>query len=659
MKKFRNLVVTMFTLLAGVLFVNGVVLAQANFGVLAQGSQAAFGATFNTEDRLCIASLYGRKILIMDPDTGQILETYDTVTGVETPADVAYGPDGSLYWTAALIAEVGRRSTGGNKTGQTVADGVAAVAFSDGGRLFVSTTLVSDALYEVDPNLVNAPRLIAQNLGQLADLDWGPDGLLYGACMLTGQVIRIDVDSAAVTTVAQGFTFPTSVQFDSQGRLHVTDGAAGELSRVDTATGAKEVIATGLIAPGSIAFDSQDRLFLVNSYDGSALEVLSNGTTRTVTAGGMIAPGGVAVLPGPGNSDSVFVADVFTLREFDGLTGQQLSGEMHLGFPGITTPATVSADGNNLVLTGLVYGFNVQVWNPDTQQVSVHIDYPTHIVPVNAIRFQGDLIVAELNTLTLSGRVMQVDVTDPSNPVSRRIPTSFLAVPMGLAATEDDLWVADWYFGSVMQIVADGVPLNPANVLTTSLVYPEGLALDTDGTLLVVETGTKKLLRIDPETRQITTVAQDLPLVQQGPPDFDFWMFNGVAVGPTSGAIYVTGDSTNVLLRSPPPPIPSPAPQFTGLSADITDTPQPEDAITFIATTTGTSYKFWYRAGYGTAAYSTNQWVEMQDYSTANECIYTFPAADNYIVVVNAAEDVNNIPDPLPMIGMNIRVENQ
>ena len=101
--------------------------------------------------------------------------------------------------------------------------------------------------------------------------------------------------------------------------------------------------------------------------------------------------------------------------------------------------------------------------------------------------------------------------------------------------------------------------------------------------------------------------------------------------------------------------------QFTRLTTDISGAPEVGDAITFTAagTGTGTYYKFWCRAGYGTSAYNTNQWVVMQEYSTNNTCTHTFDNSDNYVVIVHATKDPTDIPSPVPMIGMNVEVEDQ
>ena len=121
-------------------------------------------------------------------------------------------------------------------------------------------------------------------------------------------------------------------------------------------------------------------------------------------------------------------------------------------------------------------------------------------------------------------------------------------VPAGLAASGNVLWVADWAMGMVFKIVDGGVQIEPQSV-ATGLSLPEGLAVNTDGHLLVVEAGAGRLSSIDPDTGIVTTVAEDLELGAPAPPNAaPTWTFNGVAVGP-SGHIYVTADSANLIYR--------------------------------------------------------------------------------------------------------------
>ena len=524
---------------------------EAAVTVLVQGSpiDGANGIIVDNKDQLHIASVAGREIVVMDPETGEILDRLGPDVGVEGPDDLIFGPDGSLYWTSFLTGEVGKLSPDGVCTSQFVAPGVDPITFSDDGRLFAALYLMGDALYELDPNLVDPPRLIAENLGFLNGMDFGPDGFLYGPIWTRGEVVRVDVDNGTIHPVADGFGVPAAVKFDSKGSLHVADYYEGEILRVDAETGRKEVIARLPSGLDNLAFDSHDRLFVSHGQDGSIFEVLADGTTRTVSPGGMIVAGsGVAVLP-RSDGESVFVADLFTLREFDGLTGEERSVERHyIGAPGITSPETVSPDGDNLVLSS-VFSNTVQVWSPETREVLE--EYTDFAVPINAIRFQGDLIVIELGfeagacrvtRASDEGRVILADSADG------------LVLPVGLAATDDDLWVSDWATGMCIRIVADGEPLAEPIPVATNLSAPEGLAVAPDGSLLVVETGVGRLSSIDLETGKVSTVAEGLLLGAEGaegyPPS---WIFNGVAVG-SSGVIYVTGDIANVLYRIEPNP---------------------------------------------------------------------------------------------------------
>ena len=124
--------------------------------------------------------------------------------------------------------------------------GVNPITFSDDGRLFVSQCFMDTRLFELDPQGVDEPRLIRDDLGPdcgLNGMDWGSaDGRLYGPRWFRGEVARVDVDSAELETVADGFEVPAAVKFDSLGRLHVLDSLRGEVIRLRE-DGGREVVA--------------------------------------------------------------------------------------------------------------------------------------------------------------------------------------------------------------------------------------------------------------------------------------------------------------------------------------------------------------------------------------------------------------------------------
>ena len=554
MKKQVILVVSVLVLISGPACKKAAeVPFRANENVFVGGSplHGANGIMFDINDRLHIASALGREILVMETETGEISNRFGADLDVEAPDDLAFGPDGSLYWTAITIGEVGRLSPDGVKSGQFVGPGVNPITFSNDGRLFVALDFLGDALYELDPELKNPPRLIAENLGWINGFDFGPDGFLYGPIFTQGKVGRIDVDadSFSIVTVSDGFG-PSAVKFDSKGHLYSVDGGSGEVLRIDTKSGNREVIASLPHKLDNLAFDSRDRLFISSFSEGSIFQVFldetdPNKNTRMVSKGGMICPGGVVVVPRSGGKYSVFVADFWSLREFDCQTGQQVNIEYYSWNPsGFTAPTTVSIDGENLVLSSL-FAYQVQVWNPEKREVQMNCDFsgpPPSVVPLNAIRFKGNLVIADLMT----GSVFSL--TD-GNTNKREVLAEGLKVPAGLAAARGDLWVSDWATGDVWQIVADGVPLSPAKSVATGLQFPEGLAVDLDGNLLVVETGARRLIRLNPDKGEVGIVAEGLEVGEIAAPESPpTWFLSSVAVDP-SGVIYVTGDTANVLYR--------------------------------------------------------------------------------------------------------------
>jgi sugar lactone lactonase YvrE len=182
----------------------------------------------------------------------------------------------------------------------------------------------------------------------------------------------------------------------------------------------------------------------------------------------------------------------------------------------------------------------VQVWDPVTDTVLEHHD--EFVAPLNAIRFQGDLVVADLGT----GSVIRRDATTGLQTI---LAAEGLGIPLGLAATDDDLWIGDWITGIIWQVIAAGEVLAPPALVTSGLAQPEGLAVDVDGSLLVVEAGIGQLTRVDPATGTKSVVAGDLALGAAAPDGLPpTWMLNGVAVG-GGGDIYVTGDLGSVVYR--------------------------------------------------------------------------------------------------------------
>jgi sugar lactone lactonase YvrE len=487
----------------------------------------ANGLVFDRNDRLYVGSVGGREIVRMDANSGRILARFGPGEGFEGADDVALGPDGAVYYTALFTGEVGKIAPdGSHATVANLPPGVNPITFSDDGRLFVGLAFFADALFEVDPTGVDPPRLIRSGLG-LNGFDWW-DGYLYAPQMYAGTAVRIDVETGDYEVLADDFVFPSAVDIDPAGRMYVLDSGAGQVVLVDPDTGDQAVVATLDGDPDNMAFDSRGRLFVSDNSAGSIVQVLRNGSLRPVSQGGIAGPSGLAVLAGDG-AEIVYAADIFRLFGIDGRTGRT-SLEVEASITGggmLAAPMTAGAYGSDLVLSSW-FGGAVQVYDPRTRQVETSCGNAD--VPLNAIGFRGEILVAEL----LTNRVAVLD-----EGTCARTTLVTLAVPTGLATDGDDLWVADWYLGTVLQIADEGAFIAPTPV-ATGLAGPEGLAVAPDGGLVVVESSARRVSHIDLDTGVVTPLVDGLALGSPGPPTAPpLWTFDGIAVGP-SGAIYVS-----------------------------------------------------------------------------------------------------------------------
>ena len=372
--------------------------------------------------------------------------------------------------------------------------------------------------------------MLDPNFYNLNAFDFGPDGLLYGP-IYQEKILRIDVDSGPPPLWSEDIINPFSsaaVKFDSHGNLFALND--DRVVQIDPDTGAVEEVAHVGPDLDNLAFDSQGNLFVSSFIHGTIYRVLPSGRARVISRGGMIAPGGVAILPRGRGGDSVIVADTFSFREFNARTGRPGPVEDVFG-----SAQTVAPYGDDLLISGW-FNSSVEVRDGETLHL---IDGP-HLFnfPLNAIGFNGGIAVAELGSVPGSAGVVD----------GNHVPiASGFFVPTGLAAAGTDLWVADWAMGAVFQIVDDGVPVMIP--VASGLILPEGLAVNTDGSLLVVESGAGRLSRIDPATGEVTMIAEGLELGAPGVPGYPpTWFFSGVAVG-SSGHIYVTGDTANLLYR--------------------------------------------------------------------------------------------------------------
>jgi glucose/arabinose dehydrogenase len=121
-----------------------------------------------------------------------------------------------------------------------------------------------------------------------------------------------------------------------------------------------------------------------------------------------------------------------------------------------------------------------------------------------------------------------------------------LDAPVGLVGGSNGVvYVIEAFAGIVSNIETNG----EKTVLARELKMPEGIALGSDGKLIVAEVGAQRLIEIAPDSGKITEIAANLPIGLTGAPGgLPINIPTGVAIG-DSGVIYFSSDIENAIYK--------------------------------------------------------------------------------------------------------------
>jgi len=488
------------------------------------------GLAFGPDGMIYVGSVMGQSIYRVDPRSGAATVFVPPPQGGAD--DVAFAPDGTMYWTG--FGNGTMNAMGSDGKARVIASGLPgmnSLAFDARGRLFGSQVFAGDALWQFDTAGSEKPRLVAKDLGGLNGFDFGPDGRLCGPLWFKRQIVCMDVETGAIDAVADGFVTPAAANFNSRGELFAIDNETGEIFRIDVAARRRTRVAQAPTNLDNLAFDAHDGLFVTNMSDNAIYAVdVATGALRTVVSSPLGLPGGLAV-----NGDDLLVADTFTLRAVDRASGRVRDLSRSLADTGF---ATAVASGAGRIATASFESGGVQLREAPDGRTIAHFSGlagPTAVAMLDADR----LLVTEAGN---GGRLVLLERRDPA---ARQVLAEGLALPMGVATAAGGYVVVESAAGRVIAVDADGT----RRVLVEGLARPEGLARLGDGTLAVAETGARRLLLIDPLTGSVDVLARDLPLGDprlQGPLAEMFP--TGVAAA-ADGTLYLSSDRDGSILR--------------------------------------------------------------------------------------------------------------
>lgn len=518
------------------------VLGSATVTELTTGAEmhAPAAVRFDAAGKMYVADTAQRRIVQMDPDTGALLSIHlDASDNVDITSDFDIGADNTFYWVNPLPGQIWKQSPGASS--QLLAQLVPpidGITLCPSGRLFTAGAQ-TDILYEIDPAGIIPPRIAALTGGldsfdcDQGDVIYGPD--FYGG---TGDLYKINPDTGVTTVLASGFAAPISVRLNSLGEVHVMDIGTNEIIKVDKVTGVPTVVAPITPVGDSFAFSPTNQIFIANVGDAYIGKIDSLGSTVFLTEPGFSLPNGISVIPGSASaSDQLWVGTGFSVRKFDTASGTELATLYTGSLTDVDeniVALSLDYNGTNLALTNFLFN-QVQIWNPSTETNVQR--YTNFVLPVNAVFYDNTIAVAQFGT----GTVLRADNNLPL--------MAGLLGPSGMVTNSNkDLWVADRTTGIVWKAVSHGLPLPTPIPVATGLNQPEGLALDNNGHLLVLETGAQRLVRIHKVTGAVSVVATGLDVDYDGSPlGPPTWLaVAGVDVAP-DGTIYVSGEKGNVI----------------------------------------------------------------------------------------------------------------
>jgi streptogramin lyase len=261
------------------------------------------------------------------------------------------------------------------------------------------------------------------------------------------------------------------------------------------------------------------------------------GAAKQVIIGKLALPGGIAVVS-DGGKDTIYVADVFAYRTVDGATGEVSEpARMHADGMTLEYPMSATARGDDVLLSSWFTG-TVQLIDRKTGKTKEMLH--GFKAPHDAVRLgDGSILVNELGTKSLVR-------ASGEHGKDRNVVIGGLEGPVGMvAASGDAVYVTEAFAGQVSKVGTNG----ERTVIAKDLKGPEGIALSTDGKLIVAEVGARRLVQIDPASGTVTEITGNLPIgLPAAPGGLPSNIPTGVGVG-ANGVIYFSSDVENAIYK--------------------------------------------------------------------------------------------------------------
>ena len=463
------------------------------------------GAVIGADGALYVVHTGNGQVTRIDLKTMKAAPAVAPYAGLFITDDISADDKGNLYITGTtpLVGEVYRISPNGMKkvivSGLTAPNGIQYNPRT--GRLFVTECFQANRVFEIDPTGVKKPRLmIKENVIPVPEgfgFDLETNDLIVPD-MGTGKILRIQPDTAEITTIAEKFVTPVALKVGPDNMAYIVELVTGGVYRLSLDGQKREKLAQIMPGLDNLAITPQGRLFVTSYWDATIFEVATDGSGKYKT----LFPMGPNQLAGTALAGGkVWVADQIMIRSLE--DGKYVKTKLNAWTThGMPLPLGLTAGpADQLIWPDCVNGA-VAIGNPITGEfkpVAGELNQPmAALTDPSGTR----LYVAEYG----NGQITEISLTDGA----KKVVTDGLAGPIALTMVDGMLYVAETKAGRISRI-------DPATgdkyVFCAGVAgKPNAIGNDGSGNLLFLDGAGQRLFRLSTRNMSLSLVAEDLPV---------------------------------------------------------------------------------------------------------------------------------------------------
>ena len=316
--------------------------------------------------------------------------------------------------------------------------------------------------------------------------------------MGTGKILRIQPDTAEITTIAEKFVTPVALKVGPDNMAYIVELVTGGVYRLSLDGQKREKLAQIMPGLDNLAITPQGRLFVTSYWDATIFEVATDGSGKYKT----LFPMGPNQLAGTALAGGkVWVADQIMIRSLE--DGKYVKTKLNAWTThGMPLPLGLTAGpADQLIWPDCVNGA-VAIGNPITGEfkpVAGELNQPmAALTDPSGTR----LYVAEYG----NGQITEISLTDGA----KKVVTDGLAGPIALTMVDGMLYVAETKAGRISRI-------DPATgdkyVFCAGVAgKPNAIGNDGSGNLLFLDGAGQRLFRLSTRNMSLSLVAEDLPV---------------------------------------------------------------------------------------------------------------------------------------------------